>query len=85
MKIGILYYRHNVTKKISKINKVFHVSDNLEKEKPKNINNKLMNIHSVLDHLRNNCILIEPEREHSIDDQIIPAKAKYSGICQYNP
>ncbi|XP_047144656.1 piggyBac transposable element-derived protein 2 [Hydra vulgaris] len=32
-----------------------------------------------------NCILVEPEIEHSIDEQIIPAKTKYSGIHQYNP
>ena len=35
--------------------------------------------------MRNNCIKIEPEQEHSIDEQIIPAKTKYSGICQYKP
>ena len=38
-----------------------------------------------LDHVRNNCITIEPEIEHSIDEQIIPAKTTYSGIRQYNP
>ena len=48
-------------------------------------NNKLFKIQPVLDHVRNNCILIEPEGEHSVDEEIIPAKAKYSGIRQYNP
>ena len=57
----------------------------MEKEKPENVNNKLFKIQPVLDHVRNNCILIEPEREHSIDEQIIPAKRKCSGIRQYNP
>ena len=60
-----------------------HVSDNLENEKPENNKNKLFKIQTILDHVRNNCILIEPERGHSIDEQIIPAKAKYSGIRQY--
>nr|XP_047141099.1 uncharacterized protein LOC124816109 [Hydra vulgaris] len=36
-------------------------------------------------HFRNNCILIEPEVEQSIDEQVIPAKTKRSGIRQYNP
>ena len=61
-----------------------NVSDNLGKDKPENIN-KLLKIQPVLDYVRNNCILIEPEREHSIDEKIILAKRKYSGICQYNP
>ena len=68
-----------------KLREFWHVSDNLEKEKPENVNNKLFKIQPVLDHVRNNCILIEPEREHSIDEQIIPAKTKYGGIRQYNP
>ena len=35
--------------------------------------------------MRNNCGTIKPEIENSIDEQIIPAKLKYSGIRQYNP
>jgi len=62
-----------------------HVSDNLQRETSNNAENKLYKIQPVLDHVRNNCIMIEPEREHSIDEQIIPAKTKYSGIRQYNP
>ena len=44
-----------------------NVSDNLGKDKPENIN-KLLKIQPVLDYVRNNCILIEPEREHSTDE-----------------
>ncbi len=29
-------------------------------------------------------ILIAPEEVHSIDEQIVPVKTKYSGIRQYN-
>ena len=73
-------------KQISKIARFFYISDNLEKEKPENINTRLFKIQPVLDHIRNNCILIEPEREHSIDEHsIIPAKTKYNEIHQYNP
>ena len=68
-----------------KLREFLHVSDNLEKEKPENVNNKLFKIQPVLDQVRNNCILTEPERDHSVDEQIIPAKTKYSGIRQYNP
>ena len=38
-----------------------------------------------MDHVCKNCLQIEPEQDNSIDEQIIPAKAKYSGIRQYNP
>ena len=68
-----------------KLRVFLHVSDNLEKEKPENVNNTIFKIQPVLDHVKNNCILIEPEREHSVDEQIIPAKTKYNGIRQYNP
>ena len=62
-----------------------HVSDNAKCNDPENKDNKLYKIEPVLDHVRENCILLDPETEHSIDGQIIPAKTSYSGICQYNP
>ena len=62
-----------------------HVSDNLERHSPENIGNKLYKIQPVLDHVRENCLSIQPEVLQSIDEQIIPAKTKYSGIRQYNP
>ena len=62
-----------------------HVSDNLQQDNPENTGNKLYKIQPILEHVRSNCIEIEPEQEHSIDEQIIPAKTKYSGIRQYNP
>ena len=68
-------------KRYQKLRDFFYVSDDSEKEKPENINNRLFKIQPVLDHVRNNCILIDPEREHSI----IPAKTKYSEIHQCNP
>ena len=62
---------------------------------------KLYKIQPVIDHVRNNCCTIKQEIENSIkhetensikheiensiDEQIIPAKTKYSGIRQYNP
>ena len=36
--------------------------------------------------MRGNCNKTEPEANHSIDEQIIPAKTRKSGsVCQYNP
>ena len=62
-----------------------HVSDNAKCNDPENKDNKLYKIPLVLDHVRENCILLEPEIEHSVDDQIIPAKTSCNGIHQYNP
>ena len=62
-----------------------HVSDNSEKDLPENKDNKLFKIAPVIEHVRGNCLQVEPEQDHSIDEQIIPAKTKYSGIRQYNP
>jgi hypothetical protein len=39
----------------------------------------------VIDIFREQCLKVNPEECHSIDEQIIPAKTKFSGIPQYNP
>ena len=39
----------------------------------------------ILDKLRRNCQQLEQEEHQSIDEQIVPAKTKYSGIRQYDP
>ena len=51
------------------------------------MNLKTKNIYKVqpiIDHVRNNCLSIDPKIENSIDEQIIPAKTTYSGARQYN-
>ena len=53
-----------------------HINDISKKDNPQNAGNKLYKVQPVFDHVRNNCILIEPEREHSYDKQIIPTKDK---------
>ena len=63
-----------------KLKEFLHVSDNLEKKNPQNINIKFSKIQPVLDHVKSNCILIDPEREHSTDEQIIPTKTKLVGF-----
>ena len=57
-----------------------HVSDNAKCNDPEKEDNKLYKIQPVLDHVRQNCFLLEPGIEHSIDEQIIPTKTSYSGI-----
>ena len=56
-----------------------HFSDNSKIDDAENKNNKLYKIQPVIDHVRNNCRAIKPEIKNSIDEQIIPAKIKYSG------
>ena len=46
---------------------------------------KLFKIRPVIESVRQQCLQIPPEESHSIDEQIIPGKTKYSGMRQYNP
>ncbi len=46
---------------------------------------KLAKIQPVIDIFREQCVKVNPEECHSVDEQIIPAKTKFSGIRQYNP
>ena len=47
--------------------------------------NKLLKIQPIIDAVRQRCIEIEPEEYHSIDEQIVPSKTKFTKIRQYNP
>ena len=46
---------------------------------------KLAKIRPIIEAVRNECVKIEPEEHHSVDEQIIPSKTKFSSIMQYNP
>ena len=46
---------------------------------------KLAKIRPIVDIVRNQCTEVEPEEYHSVDEQIIPSKTKFSRIRQYNP
>ena len=46
---------------------------------------KLSKIRSVVEAVRNECVKVTPEKYHSVDEQIIPSKTKYTKIKQYNP
>ena len=43
-------------------------------------NDKLAKITPIVDNVRNQCIEVEPEEYHSVDEQIIPSKTKFSSI-----
>ena len=68
-----------------KLRQNIHFADNSKKDLPENKNNRLYKISPVVDAVRANCLKIEKEKILSVDEQIIPAKTKYSGIRQYNP
>ena len=73
-------------KRYETLRRFLHASDNNDKNNPENAGDKLITVRPLLDLVRNNCIKIEPEQHHSIDEQIIPAKTKRSGaVNQYNP
>ena len=71
---------------IETLRNFLHVNDNDSWNNPDDSNNKLFKVRPLLDLVRNNWIKIEPEKSHSIDEQIIPAKTKRSGgVKQYTP
>ena len=73
-------------KRYKKLREFLHVVDNTEKGKPENKGDKCFKVKPLLEAVRTNCNKIEPEVNHSIDEQIILAKTKKSGrVRQYNP
>ena len=62
-----------------------HVADNTMKDNPGNTGKKLYRVAPVIDHVKQNCNKIEPGQYQSIDEQIVPAKTRFSRIRQYNP
>ena len=72
-------------KRFKQLRKYVHIVDNTTKYKPGHKNDRLFKIRPVIEAVRENSMAIEAEPVHSIDEQIIPAKTKRSGIRQYNP
>ena len=48
-------------------------------------NEKHAKIRPIVDIARNRCIEFEPQECHSVEEQIIPSKTKFSSIRQHNP
>ena len=63
-------------KRYETLRRFLYASDNNNKNNPENAGDKLIKVRPLLDLVRNNCIKIEPEQHHSIDEQIILAKTK---------
>ena len=72
-------------KRYEKIRRYLHANDNSHQTAEENKGNRLYKVQPILCALRENCLKIEQEENQSVDEQIIPAKTKYSGIRQYNP
>ncbi len=70
-------------KRFEKLRSFIHFVDNNTYDQA--VSDRLFKIKPVIEKVRQQCLLIVPEEVHSIDEQIIPTKAKYSGIRQYNP
>ena len=49
------------------------------------LSDKLFKVRPIIESIRKQCILISPEESHSLDEQIIPSRTKFSKIRQYNP
>ena len=63
-----------------------HVVDRTRKDNPENQNDQLFKIKPLLELVCQNYLKVKPEEIHSIDEQIIPAKAERSDdVRQYNP
>ena len=69
--------------RFQKLKKYLHFVDNMTYDEA--VPDKLFKIRPVLEKVRNQCLLIPPEECHSVDEQIIPSKTRYSKIRQYNP
>ena len=67
------------------LRRFLHFNDNSKRNDPDNKDKKLYKIYPVIDYIRARCNALEQESSQSIDEQIIPAKTKRSGIRQYNP
>ena len=69
--------------RFQKLKRYLHIVDNMTYDA--NVPDKLFKIRPVLEKVRNQCLLIQPEECHAVDEQIIPSKTRYSKIRQYNP
>ena len=64
------------------LSRYLHFVDN---DSVHDVSDKLFKIRPILTAVRNECLKVELEEYHSIDEQIIPSKTKYTKMRQYNP
>ena len=70
-------------KRYEQLRLFFHVVDN--DALPDKETGKLANIRPMIEAIRNQCVEVEPEEYHSVEEQIIPNQTKPSKVPQYNP
>ena len=68
-------------KRFEKLQQYVHFVDNMGSDK--NNPDKLFKVCCIVE-VAANCRKVPPEQNHSVDEQIIPSKTKYSQIRQYN-
>ena len=68
-----------------KLRQFLHANDNSKKDTPENKYNKLYKIKPILNSFREICQKLEQKEFQAIDEQIVPAKTKFSGMSHYNP
>ena len=72
-------------KRYEKIPQFLHANDNSHSSNPDNKGNRLYKVEPILFTLQKNCQNLEQEECQAIDEQMVPAKTKFSGFRQYNP
>lgn len=70
-------------KRYEKLRRYLHIVDNMTYDEQ--TADKLFKVRPLIEQVAKNCRKISPEENHSVDEQIIPSKTKYSKIRQYNP
>ena len=70
-------------KRYEQLRHFFHVVDN--DALPDKETGKLANIRPMIEAIRIQCVEVEPEEYHSVEEQIIPNQTKPSKVPQYNP
>jgi hypothetical protein len=70
-------------KRFEKLRRYLHFVDNMTYDK--DCEDKLFKVRCIVEMVAANCRKVPPEENHSVDEQIIPSKTKYSRIRQYNP
>ena len=69
-------------KRYESLRRFLHANDNTKRDEN---SGKLFKVEPVINAVRDNCAKIEQECNQSIDEQMMPAKTKKSGIQQYMP
>ena len=62
------------------LRKFLRTNNNSLKDHPTKKDSNVFNVSPILDKLRRNCQQLVQEEHQFIDEQIVPAKTKYSGI-----